>query len=262
MYSNFAHNILLYDLKSGENINSIKDPETDFWTESFHYYKMNLFLISSNSSQNFFFKVYDLSDMHCILKWPIRYQTDSKSLNSIAEYSTMYTQDFNDTLLFKEMFNDTLYQTTNFQDYTSRYIFKGGDKLTYESYHQFLSNPTKAKIDNKLIIGRFLEDPKYLFFYSYNGKESNIFIYDKKNKKLSAYKGTVIINDLDGGVNFKMNWDPHSTIYHNGNIYCLLDPFKDVKGLDEKNIKADKLRNLTSIINEFSNPVLMIVKLK
>jgi hypothetical protein len=262
MYSNFAHNIIKYNLNSGININTFKDPETEFWTDNLHYYKGNLLFISNSASEKFFFKVYSLDDMQCILTWPIKYQTNFRSLNSIAEYSSTYAQNIDSALLIKEMFSDTIYLTTDFKDLKPRYIFNGGEKLAYQSFQQFLSDPGKATIDNKLIIGRFFETSKSLFFYGFNGKKINLYMYDKIENKLRVYNGKEIINDLDNGINFKINWDPHSTIYYKGNIYCIIDIFQNQKELKLSNLKSDKLKEILKGVDEFSNPILMIVKLK
>ncbi len=262
MYSNFAHKIMQYNLKNGENYNSIADPEPESFTENIFHYRNCLVLIFSNSSEKHFFKIYSLENNEFLLEWPIKYQLSDRSFNSIAEYSTAYFQKYSDTLLFKEMFSDTLYQTTDFEDLQTRYIFKGGKKLTYEAYHQFLSNPGKNNIDNKLIIGRFLETKNSLFFYGYSQNRSKIYLYDKTKNNLKAYPGKEIVNDLDNGPKFKINWRPHSTIHMNNRIFCMLDPFIDIEPLNKRNVKSEKATELIKKINKNSNPILMVAKLK
>jgi hypothetical protein len=92
-------------------------------------------------------------------------------------------------------------------------------------------------------------------------------IYDKKEIKLNLFDGSYIINDIDGGIDFK----PFNFIDNNNfslnNIYILLFPIDLINEFNKNKYYKSKERReiLTKLIDnlhEEDNPILMVLKLK
>lgn len=178
---------------------------------------------------------------------------------------------FNNQLLKKEIYSDTIYAYQKNMDFRPHLIIKVSEKLiTPEARTEFEGLEIGKKYINPLNLFEFGDFVYYAFVYEFIlGGESKVygFIGSKENDfeaLINLRKG--LINDLDGGPNLL----PLATKDDNTVIaiiealklktYVASDDFKNSKPkLVKKKIELGKL---ASNLKETDNPILVLLKLK
>ncbi len=143
-------------------------------------------------------------------------------------------------------------------------IFNAG-KYERDYEMQFSSiDELREKLRDKIDICTARENNDFIFLDIEIGFENfNKAIYSKSTGEFAILSDTTFYNDIDGGINF---W-PEFIIDDNIMI-DYVDAFELILHLDSvgkasKNVNKEKYMELTELkerINEFSNPVIMIVK--
>lgn len=185
----------------------------------------------------------------------------------------------NDELIISQYGLDTAYKANGDTIYPA-FIFDCG-KYT-PSYLQRYSYLNAGESRNFLkAIGKTFETGKKIYrTYELNGK-GYIFEYNKLNDSVRSmkfepssidkgnyeYKDIGIVNDIDGGASFQPWWTDRT-----GNIWISASQSADFKQANNEellnksivndNIAEEKLKKFTSDLNEFDNPVLILVYLK
>ena len=198
----------------------------------------------------------------------------------------LYT--FRDTLCYKDLYCDTLYQIKDFKLYPRIVFYTGGLTVPYELRDGRYD--ISAALEGGEIFDRYekyinmsmiLEDNRYMYFTFDHKKIAYRVIYDKNENEfhviskipnpipnikiggISLNKGeqkrishSKIENDLDGGLPF---W-PDQMISEK-EMMCVFSAEELLK-LDTSKITDSKLKNLLNNLDEDSNPVVAIVTLK
>ena len=187
---------------------------------------------------------------------------------------------FNNSLYYKDIYCDTLYQINDFT-LLPRYIFStGGLTVPYKSQNEgrFDVEAAMAGRENDryakyIVINRFFESEKYLFFtfdYTnrkypviFNKSEDEIHIMHPVSLPLLYLRNLQIPlfgfgfeNDLDGGLPF---W-PKQMISEK-EMMCVYTA-EELLALDRTKMVGENLKNLLNILEEDSNPVVAIVTIK
>lgn len=172
---------------------------------------------------------------------------------------------YQDETFVKEIFSDTVFKFKN-DVITPAYIFNHTEELF----------PVKARegkwgleVFKKYIIQRkfFRTENNVYYEFTYKGNSYGFLgtLKGNKNSKLiNLNKG--IINDIDGGINFKFNLSDEDGTFigwidsHILKNHVTTEAFKNsTPKYPEKKKELEKLANS---LNENDNPVLMLVKLK
>ena len=165
---------------------------------------------------------------------------------------------FNNSLYYKDIYCDTLYQIKDFELHP-RYVFNtGGLAVPYEiqegGRYEFTEDITD-KYEKYINIIKILEDNRYLYItFDYRKKFYRI-VYDKKDDNKNAFS-PLFVNDLDGGFAF---W-PEKMISDN-EMMCVFSA-EQLLTLDKSKITDEKLKNILNNLQEDDNPVVAIVTLK
>ena len=184
---------------------------------------------------------------------------------------------FHDELYYKDIYCDTLYHIKNFALYP-RYIFITGDlSVPYEIQEDGQYNLLAAinggeydRYDKYIVIYKMLEDNKHLYFTMEYRKHLYPVIYYKTEDELQIMPPVSIPrpnrdwkiplhgfeNDLDEGLPF---W-PQQMISCN-EMMCVYT-VEELFQLDASKIIDTKLKNVLNRLDEDSNPVVVIAKLK
>jgi len=184
---------------------------------------------------------------------------------------------FNNSLYYKDIYCDTLYQINDFS-LQPRYIFNtGGRTVPYESQIEGrldMRNSSGGDWDRYakyIVIDTFFEDTFFLFFtFEYRNMKYPA-IYNKAEKKIqvllpisisqySFWAKNMLLygfeNDLDGGLPF---W-PRQMI-SDKEMMCVYTAEELLK-LDASKITDSKLKFVLSNLEEDSNPIIAVVTLK
>ena len=166
---------------------------------------------------------------------------------------------FNDSLYYKDIYCDTLYQIKDFALHP-RYIFNtGGLSVPYEIQEggrYELKGEMIDKYEPYINITKILEDNRYLYIKYDHRKAFYRMVYDKKEGSEKTIPLSGFENDLDGGLPF---W-PEQMI-PNKEMMCSFTA-EQLLALDKSKITDEKLKNLLNRLKDDDNPVIAIVTLK
>ena len=166
---------------------------------------------------------------------------------------------FHDSLYYKDIYCDTLYQIKDFMLHP-RYIFNtGGLAVPYEmqegGQHEMSSSGMIDRYEKYINFYSIHEDNKYLYIRVKHKKKYHYIMYDKKENTQMGI--SVFENDLDGGLPF---WPMQMISDKEMMGLCLAEALLE---LDRSKITDEKLINLLNNLDEDSNPlVVAIVTLK
>ncbi len=191
---------------------------------------------------------------------------------------TMSMQVCDTLLLYKEYFCDTVFSVNNDFVVSPRFIIDmGSDKYEWESYRDQMYNfnvrmPTYgyyvtalAESENNLLMNLGSASGDRVFVVHKKGRDENkiqlvYFNPDDRRIKLE--------NDLDGMVDFIIQ-NSYGLYLFDGYLYTLIEAYDFKKAYDEateeEKTASKYLRDMAPVldgIDEFDNPVLMLVKLK
>jgi len=156
------------------------------------------------------------------------------------------------------------------------YYFKGGEIAPYAIFNQgrykmepdFLATGSfRETLKDKTYIADIFESDKYLYIKQMQGiiLKTIYSLFDKDSGEFFRLNDGALVNNIDGGVNF---W-PEVVIDDNILVdyveaYDLLQYIDNIGGIPEGVGQANfqKLMDLRGQIDENSNPVLMMVRLK
>ncbi len=191
---------------------------------------------------------------------------------------TMSMQVCDTLLLYKEYFSDTVYSINNDFNVSPRFIIDlGKEKHEWEPYRDQMYNfnvrmPTYgyyvtalAESENNLLMNLGSASGDRVFVVHKKGRDENkiqlvYFNPDDRRIKLE--------NDLDGFVDFIIQ-GAYDLYQHDGYLYTIIEAADFKKAYDEateeEKTASKYLRDMAPVldgIDEFDNPVLMLVKLK
>lgn len=194
---------------------------------------------------------------------PSDFQKVIRSRGSIYGFQLVTYQNFQDSLvLFRDQYNDTVYQTVDFKTISPRYIFHS-DK-TRSSYMDDLNAMHGINMD-KLKIGytleKVLETSSFLFFKITTYYGNKFGVYEKANRTVRLFEKMTIQNDMDGGPDFTPYCDRSSQWVYKDKLYNLILPMSLLEHKSETP-RSEAVEKLYQNVNEDDNPILMIVTLK
>lgn len=270
VYNNYTGKIMQYDKNNSFNRYLKISSDGVHHIEKMFYYKKNLLLgIRSYPHIKYFTQIYNFKTDSLYVglynKYPLDYNINSKGIGFNTK--SVFFNTYNDTLLIKETFCDTIFSTVDLKTYSPRYILNlGKNKLSYRD--DLLARTRKQKNNGiNIVADNFCETSRYLFIRCDITKEKDrnrqLVIYDKKKNKMFSQEDLQIENDLDGGLNF-LSFGLLKCIWSYGDkVYCLLEPNDIMERTKKNNIKfADSFEKLAQNIEINDNPVLMVVSLK
>jgi hypothetical protein len=192
------------------------------------------------------------------VKFPI-----SDEMNNVAIGDRRNFHEYNNDLFLSHQLNDTIYKVSPYE-VTAEYVINfGAYKLPEEIFQKknpYVLDFVKEIQDKNLTMGlkSSLQNDKYLYFNFSWGKVKDFHgFYDKENKEV--FYSDKIENDIDQGI-FGIPF--HLTNEH---LYMLIQPYKLLQKLKKEKPaikKQSNLGKLLSRVDENSNPVLMVCKLK
>lgn len=181
-------------------------------------------------------------------------QNDPNYASGLARYG--------DTLLYRNMYSDTLYGITKEMKVVKRWLIK--QRNNQDPQHSGIK-------ETGYYPSGFNETPDYMFIGGYINKMMHPVIFDKRTHEITYYPydmeiyGFGLVNDLDGGVPFWLGR------YKNGKSYSFDYPSR-MKELISKSMKRntpvkfpDKKQKLIELMNSIideDNQILTIVTLK
>ncbi|MCX6227011.1 MAG: 6-bladed beta-propeller [Bacteroidia bacterium] len=183
-----------------------------------------------------------------------------------ARFPTAYI--FRDTLCFWEQYQDTIWGYSKDLSVKPRWVLDFGKQFSTKEKYDDLQN---GRFPLGLEVYGFIEDEKRFYILSVLNNLRNFIVYDKSNSQV--YKPVVknpiqnfgFINDIDGGLPF---WP--STCFSN-ELFSIIEPsqlfmLKKTKNYQNESMKQNpksiELKRLINNINDYSNPIIAIVKLK
>lgn len=180
----------------------------------------------------------------------------------IATFQVVTYQTYQDSLtLFRDQYNDTLYQTVDFKNISPRYIFHSN-----KSKVSFIDdmNSWRGKTDNTkhgYTLEQTHETSSFLFFKVTEYSRTQLGMYEKNKQAVHLFKEMIIQNDMDGGPDFTTYCDLISQWVYKDKLYNLIWP---TALLDHKSKMppSKAVEQLKQNIKEEDNPILMIVTLK
>jgi hypothetical protein len=164
---------------------------------------------------------------------------------------------FNDQLLFKEIYNDTVYRVTNNQLFPHKVLHTGKFLLPYESKWAGI----RSDLSEYISLYNLFETTSHLFFrFSYNNN-SFLGCFDKTTEKLS-------ISDWDSGImddiqNF-LPFIPLKAV-NDDEVMGYTDAWKVEQWFKDNPEKAAQLPpNIKKLgkLTESDNPIVMIARMK
>ena len=182
---------------------------------------------------------------------------------------------FQDSLYYKDIFCDTLYNITDFT-LQPRYIFDtGGLAVPYEiqTEGQYDDRRGDNLWEKYFIIHKIKESSKHLYFTIEHRQQIFPAIYNKSHNKLQIMNPVAMYtpsqwrnmigdlkygfeNDLDGGLPF---W-PQQMVSDN-EMMCVYTA-AELLAMDASKVTDPKLKKLLNSLKEDDNPVVAIVTLK
>jgi len=177
---------------------------------------------------------------------------------------------FNNQLLKKEVYSDTIYAYKN-MDFRPSLVIEVGERLiTPKARSEFEGLEIGKKYINPLNLFEFGDFVYYAFIYEFIlGGDTKLYgFFGSKEKDFEAVINLEegLINDLDGGPNILP-----STIKDDNTVIAIIDALKlktHVASVDFKNSKPKliqkkkELEKLASNLKETDNPILILLKLK
>jgi hypothetical protein len=276
IYDNFSEKVKIYDF-FGKYINQVKPK----YTNEIHTRNMGahngLLIFGNDQLEPCFFSVFDFYNNldSSVYSYKNNYTELKRKIVMYDAYAVNF-QSFRNIFYFKEQFCDTIFYSTCFENIYPGFIFKWNknDKLKYEINTKIrsLEISPKSDIENgKYRITTWGNTDKYLFFSILKNNDNEAIhrlgIYDKKEFKLNLFNREYVINDIDGGVDFKpLNFVDNNNFILNS-IYILLFP-RDLINEFHKNKyykskeKRDILKKIIDNLDEEDNPIVMVLKLK
>lgn len=264
IFSPMNQKAFIYDL-NGEFQKSVSVP---FWPLHISYINNHLLFANPKGRR-------DLSEFHTLTSIDKKNGTIGKRLLSrkyergekIALSSNQSLYKIEDELHFWEFQYDTIWTVSNNLKLKPKYFINYENKLPYK----YLLEDHVAKFQEKedyIILERYVESSRYLFFRFANFKLLSHIFYDKRNgqsynlrydKKSSLGFNFAFYNDIDGGLPF---W-PQGIISEN-KLFMIVHGYELKEYL--KKHKIDKNNTLLYKISQnysiSDNPMLMVVTLK
>jgi len=175
---------------------------------------------------------------------------------------------FEDKILFKEKFCDTVFQTTDFSDVSPRYVFRlGKNELTYKDYHTIF---IRDILDKQLIVSYF-ETSRYLIV-QVGSFEPPIYlwIYDKPLDCIMVHETSnledwILENDIETGPGISVAMSFALGLIEEEYLYSYIEPFSLIESLgSEETLSSEGSRifDLAQQKNENDNPILVKIKIK
>lgn len=247
--------------------------------ESLFYWNRKLFIsYYHNGISLFYLKVFDLDKNEVI------YTTKNNFVYSkpVSRGSTAYPitefpiQKFEESLVFKDMLSDTIFQTKDLIVIEPRYILNfGTKKLNYLEYLNCINALQPMKLGTLFLLNFFETKNDILFFL---GESSGINFtkifatYNKASKQIKFTYNGIIKNDIDNGPDIDINKQENLILSDNKYFLYVMIPAMEFKKLlnngelSKRNV-SDTSKNAALIkminnINEMDNPVLMRIELK
>lgn len=261
IFDNYVHNIKRYnDLGTFLNILNDIQVQSDEYTASIFFYKNFLmFERMSLTIPEYFFYTIDVSNNNIVFKYKNKYEADLKGTTRMLESNGTYFQEYNNQLLYKEKFCDTMFYTDNFISHKPRNIFKlPVNKLSFIDDVRMRALELPRDYNKKFRILRVLESDIFIFMYLMNNEQPFLGIYKKPTGELKVNKGLILKNDIDDGMDFYMFSSP-GEVNTDSSIYCIVEPYKLIEKCN--NPKSHSLDVLLNNIDENDNPIIMNVKL-
>lgn len=276
MYENYTYRLMKY-AKDGSFL-SYFDTKHDgiHHVESIYYFKNKIiFGIRSYAGIQYFIKILDLKTNDISEMFRNYYKVNQEITNKSTGFDnkSILSDRIGDTLLFKEAFCDTIYYTTDLQNFTPRYIINiGKDKLSYQEDLLLRTFTIEPKAGDMLIQDYFCETSRFLFLRLARRDivrrkgAIELAVYDKSKDMLFMNEKVEIINDIDGGPNF-LTFSLLDRVWSHGDkIYCLVEA-ETIKNKWEENIAESKYQSkmfneLAQNISINDNPVIMEITLK
>jgi len=282
VYDNNLKNVKIYDY-TGHYISTINKPIApgEYWIYSIGYFKNHLFVhTAQRPNVEYLYSCFDLSGDSIIILYRNhrKYEKSQENKAPLAPYDYHY-QITDSTILFKERFSDTIFSVTDAFIQEPRYIIDLGDKkldwLDWRDHGMFNiagGPPYGYQVQS------FIETGSFLFLVLTSFKEPLIFVFYNKNTNTTSitknfnerpFSQIYIKNDLDGIVPFAPMNESGYMFHYDNCLYSVLEAkvfFEAYKHAPERYRQASQyLREMApslSLVNEFSNPVLMKVYLK
>jgi len=269
VYDNFKPKYNIYNF-DGEFINSLDDPNPDNNTGS-HFMVQNnqlVFEVSDYAIPQNFIMSYDIGLRELVYKYENNYKEIDDSDVQKKKWSVWNSgllRSFEDKILFKEKFCDTIYQTIDFTELTPRYVLMlDKNELTYKDYHTVF---IKEILDKRFIVDYF-ETSRYVIVQT--GPLRNIWIYDKTVNSIVVIEASTpedwnLENDLDSGPEISIIPVFELALHRGDYIYSYIEPFTLFEAVDSEDFpiaKDSRMYELVDQLNENDNPILVKIKLK
>lgn len=187
--------------------------------------------------------------------------SDNRKYLNVISNSHFYS--YNDTTLFYEPFNDTIYSFFNNRlkiRYTIDYSGKNiEDKIYSKNYNDVSEFITELKKHNYAYgVSSFLETDTNIFL-SFSYKKRHYALYDKINKN------SIVFNEIIDDINFAsikldITFRDFNIYINNGCLIYFIQPKFIIENKDK--IISKDLQIIASTLNEDDNYILSIAKLK
>jgi hypothetical protein len=272
VYSNFKHRIEIYS-ESGKYLKSIPDNNPALFFTDRMYIANKKLLFTSHISQkipNKFLCAYNITDNTLQYSFANQHNYIPQKRIRVVTSNIVSLQKTNDSILFKEKYNDTLFTTKNFNFLEAKYIIDFGSRK--RSFKEEMNiNSFSIPINFKTyVLERFHESERFLFLnisrITKRSEKQELVIYDKSTDKLLYSDDLFIRNDIDGGLTFKAfntldNWTDGEKLYFPIQAIDLVN--KDLEKGSISDYNGNKtLKQIQQNTSQYDNPILMIVTLK
>jgi hypothetical protein len=186
--------------------------------------------------------------------------------NNLPVYSTIRFECllymYEGTAHFMEYSMDTIFYLDNNEVKPYAILNSGKYELDYDMQVKTVDE-LREKLRDKISLFTARENNDFIFLDIKISPNSSKAIFNKSTGEFAILSDTAFYNDIDGGINF---WP--EVIINDNIMIDYVDAFDLILHLDSvkkapKNVNKEKYVELTELkerINEFSNPVIMIVK--
>ncbi|HEX3006863.1 MAG TPA: 6-bladed beta-propeller [Bacteroidales bacterium] len=263
IYSNFTHTILAYDV-NGRFLSEVKDPSLYHTHYLFTTGNGDFTLGYDNGMGNVDYRMLTIDQQGKIKK---KFGNPDKhtygNYNLLNGETILYN--FGGVVHYKYYFNDTVFAINKQNELEPRYVINldsyripVSDRANYGNKNIFLG---------KIYIWAIKEFDKYLFIkYSYNDEESYLALYNKETHSFYPHCDNIIQNDIDGGMNIASESEIHylddTHIFICVEASSLLEHCHSKAFVDYNSNAKKQLERVVKSIDENSNPVIMVMKLK
>jgi len=270
VFDNYKYKYNTYSF-DGEFLGSMADPNPMESTGSNFLFQNDqlIFEISDYSPPPNTFMSFDLDREEILYK---HVNEDYETLKDIGKRRRIcvsgFIRKYEDLILFKEKFRDTLFQTTDFTDISPRYIFNGSrNRLSYKDYY---TKPSQV-IEDKKYVESYYETSKYLFvYYCSLSFPFHLLIFDKESdsvaiKNLHHIGDYTIYNDFDDGPGISLFQSLTFGWFQDEYIYTYIEPQALIEEFRSGNlpaIESNRIHNLIAQVSVNDNPILIKIKLK